>query len=56
MLLAGSTAPLLAAFLALRRLHPRRPSRPRALPSTRPAQPARRSRPPKPAAVRGGAA
>jgi hypothetical protein len=56
MLLAGSTAPLLAAILALRHLRPRRPSRPRALPSTRPAQPARRSRPPKPATVRGGAA
>jgi hypothetical protein len=59
MLLAGSTAPLLAAFLALRHLrarHGRRPSRPRALPSTRPAQPDRRSRPPKPATARGGAA
>ena len=56
MLLAGSTAPLLAAFLALRHLRPRRPSRPRALPSPRPAQPTRRSRPPKPATARGGAA
>ncbi|HET9290184.1 MAG TPA: hypothetical protein VFQ49_03815, partial [Actinomycetes bacterium] len=55
MLLAGSTAPLLAAFLALRHLRPRRPSRPRALPSPRPAQPTRRSRPPKPATARGGA-
>jgi hypothetical protein len=56
MLLAGSTAPLLAAFLAVRHLRARRPSRPRALPSPRPAQPASRSRPPKPATVRGGAA
>jgi hypothetical protein len=56
MLLAGSTAPLLAAFLALRRLRARRRSRPRALPSPRAAQPARRSRPPKPATARGGAA
>jgi hypothetical protein len=56
MLLAGSTAPLLAAFLALRHLRPRRPSRLRALPGPRPAQPTRRSRPPKPATARGGAA
>jgi hypothetical protein len=56
MLLAGSTAPLLAAFLALRHLRPRRPSRLRALPSPRPARPTRRSRPPKPATARGGAA
>jgi hypothetical protein len=56
MLLAGSTAPLLAAVLALRHLRPRRPSRLRALPSPRPAQPTRRPRPPKPATARGGAA
>jgi hypothetical protein len=56
MLLAGSTGPLLAGFLVLRHLHRRRrPSRPRALPSTRPAPPARHSRPPKPATARGGA-
>ena len=56
MLLAGSTAPLLAAFLALRHLRPRRPSRLRARPSPRPARPTRRSRPPKPATARGGVA
>jgi hypothetical protein len=54
MLLAGSTAPLLAAALAIRRLR-RRPPRPRALPTTRSErQPA--SRPTKPAILRGGAA
>jgi hypothetical protein len=54
MLLAGSTAPLLAAALAIRHLR-RRPARPRALPSPRsPRQPA--SRPAKPAVLRGGAA
>ena len=54
MLLAGSTAPLLAAALAIRRLR-HRPARPRALPSPRsPRQPA--SRPAKPAVLRGGAA
>jgi hypothetical protein len=54
MLLAGSTAPLLAAVLAARRLLARRPprSRPRALPA-RTGSP---SRSPKPVAVRGGAA
>ena len=54
MLMAGSTAPLLAAVLAVRRLLARRPprSRPRALPA-RASSP---SRPPKPVAVRGGAA
>jgi hypothetical protein len=54
MLLAGSTAPLLAAVLAVRRLLARRPprSRSRALPA-RASSP---SRPPKPVAVRGGAA
>jgi hypothetical protein len=49
MLLAGSTAPLLAAAFALRRLRPRRRpprSRPRALPT----------RSPNPVALRGGAA
>jgi hypothetical protein len=55
MLLAGSTAPVLAAALALRRFRPRRrrrrPSRPRALPA-RPTAGAH----PGPAAVRGGAA
>ena len=53
-LLAGSTAPVLAAALALRRFWPRRrrrPSRPRALPA-RPAAPTR----PTSVAVRGGAA
>jgi hypothetical protein len=54
MLLAGSTAPLMAAFLLLRHLRPRRPARPRALPS--PSRPIRRSRPPNPATARGGAA
>jgi hypothetical protein len=53
MLLAGSTVPLLAAALAVRRLLGRRPTRPRALPSRTPTRPARR---PKPVAVRGGAA
>ena len=54
MILAGSTAPLLAAVLAVRRLLARRPprSRSRALPA-RASSP---SRPPKPVAVRGGAA
>jgi hypothetical protein len=55
MLLAGSTAPVLAAALAIRRLLGQRPARPRALPSTRsPRQPAHR--PSKPAILRGGAA
>jgi hypothetical protein len=56
MLLAGSTAPLLAAALAIRHLRRRhRPSRPRALPATRsPRQPA--TRPASPAVARGGAA
>ena len=55
MLLAGSTAPLLAAALAIRRLLRQRPARPRALPSTRsPRQPAHR--PSKPVILRGGAA
>jgi hypothetical protein len=55
MLLAGSTAPLLAAVLAVRRLLRRRPARPRALPSARSSrQPA--ARPAKPAILRGGAA
>jgi hypothetical protein len=55
MLLAGSTAPLLAAALAARRLAGRRrPARPRALPGRgSPGQPARR---PRAVAVRGGAA
>jgi hypothetical protein len=56
MLLAGSTAPALAAVLAVRRLLARRRPqrrRPRALPARAPAA---RSRSPKPAAVRGGAA
>jgi hypothetical protein len=53
MLLAGSTVPLLAAALAVRRLLGRRPTRPRALPSRTPTRPARR---PKPVVVRGGAA
>jgi hypothetical protein len=55
MLLAGSTAPLLAAVLAARRLAGRRrPPRPRALPGRgSPGQPARR---PRAVAVRGGAA
>jgi hypothetical protein len=52
MLLAGSTAPLLAAALTLRHLRRRRPTRPRARPGARP-EPAVRS--PEPA-VRGGAA
>jgi hypothetical protein len=55
MLLAGSTVPLLAAALAVRRLLGRRPPRPRAVPGQRPsAQPARR--PSKPVIARGGAA
>ena len=55
MLLAGSTVPLLAAALAVRRLLRQRPARPRALPSTRsPRQPAHR--PSKPVILRGGAA
>jgi hypothetical protein len=61
MLLAGSTAPLLAAALAIRRLVRRRPSQPRALPGTRsprdassPRHPARRRS--QPAVLRGGAA
>ena len=55
MLLAGSTVPLLAAALAVRRLLRQRPPRPRALPGTRsPRQPA--TRPSKPAILRGGAA
>ena len=55
MLLAGSTAPLLAAALAIRHLLRQRPPRPRALPSTRsPRQPAHR--PSKPVILRGGAA
>jgi hypothetical protein len=56
MLLAGSTAPLLAAALAARRLLGRRPPRSRALPPRRraPAQPAQR--PANPAIARGGAA
>jgi hypothetical protein len=55
MLLAGSTAPLVAAALAARRLAGRRrPARPRALPGRgSPSRPARR---PKAVAVRGGAA
>ncbi|HET7516274.1 MAG TPA: hypothetical protein VFN05_01000, partial [Actinomycetes bacterium] len=54
MLLAGSTAPLLAAALAIRHLR-RRPPRPRALPTMRSErQPA--TRPTKPAILRGGAA
>jgi hypothetical protein len=55
MLLAGSTAPLLAAALAIRHLRRHRPARPQALPSPRsPRQPA--NRPAKPAILRGGAA
>jgi hypothetical protein len=55
MLLAGSTAPLLAAALAIRHLRRHRPARPRALPSPRsPRQPA--NRPANPAILRGGAA
>jgi hypothetical protein len=55
MLLAGSTAPLLAAALAARRLLGRRPPRPRAVPGQRPSsQPARR--PSKPVIARGGVA
>jgi hypothetical protein len=51
MLLAGSTAPLLAAALAIRHLRRARPSRPQALPSPRSPR-----RPAKPAILRGGAA
>jgi hypothetical protein len=55
MLLAGSTAPLLAAALAIRHLRRRRPAPPRALPSGRsPRRPARQ--PSTPAVARGGAA
>jgi hypothetical protein len=58
MLLAGSTAPLLAAFLALRHLRrSRRHAPPRALPGSRPPHPStRRLRRPDAVAVRGGAA
>ena len=50
MLLAGSTAPVLAAALTIRRLRARRrPTRPRALPATRSPRPT-------PAVARGGAA
>jgi hypothetical protein len=71
MLLAGSTAPLLAAALAIRHLRRPRPARPRALPVTGSSRPAtgqarpvkgsprpadRRARRPKPAAAGGGAA
>jgi len=51
MLLAGSTAPLLAAALAIRHLRHARPPRPHALPSPRSAR-----QPAKPAILRGGAA
>jgi hypothetical protein len=55
MLLAGSTAPLLAAALAIRHLRRHRPAPPRALPSGRsPRRPARH--PSTPAVARGGAA
>jgi len=55
MLLAGSTAPVLAAALAIRRLLRQRPARPLALPSSRsPRQPT--PRPSKPPILRGGAA
>jgi hypothetical protein len=55
MLLAGSTAPLLAAALVIRHLRRHRPAPPRALPSARsPRQPARH--PSTPAVARGGAA
>jgi hypothetical protein len=50
MLLAGSTAPLLAAALAVRHLARRRPTRPRAAPRPR------SRRHPRPATARGGAA
>jgi hypothetical protein len=62
MLLAGSTVPLVAAALAVRRLlgrrlAGRRPPRPRALPARQdPTRPAGRSRRPEAVAVRGGAA
>jgi hypothetical protein len=57
MLLAGSTVPLLAAVLAVRRLLGRRPPRPRALPARQtPGRSAGRSRRPEAVAVRGGAA
>jgi hypothetical protein len=51
MLLAGSTAPLLAAALAIRHLRHARPPRPHALPS-----PGSARQPAKPAILRGGAA
>jgi hypothetical protein len=51
MLLAGATAPLLAAALAIRHLRRARPPRPHALPSPRSAR-----QPAKPAILRGGAA
>jgi hypothetical protein len=55
MLLAGSTAPLLAVALGIRHLRRHRPAKPRALPSGRsPRQPARH--PSAPAVARGGAA
>jgi hypothetical protein len=55
MLLAGSTAPLLAAALAIRHLRRHRPPRPQALPGARSSrQPV--TRPAKPAVLRGGAA
>jgi hypothetical protein len=56
MLLAGSTAPLLAAALTLRHLRRRHRTRPRALPGAgSPGQPTRRPRP-EAVAARGGAA
>jgi hypothetical protein len=57
MLLAGSTAPLLAAALAIRHLRRPRPARPRALPAASSSRPAaRRPRRPNPATAGGGAA
>jgi hypothetical protein len=57
MLLAGSTAPLLAAALAARRLlGRRRPSRPRVLPRKRPSSTPPAQRPANPLIARGGAA
>jgi hypothetical protein len=57
MLLAGSTVPLAAAALAVRRLLGRRPPRPRALPARQtPGRSAGRSPRPEAVAVRGGAA
>jgi hypothetical protein len=62
MLLAGSTVPLVAAALAVRRVlgrrrSGRRPPQPRALPGRQdPSQPAGQSRRPEAVAVRGGAA